>query len=175
VDNQTTPIKLRRLDLGQAASFAALRSVVMGAPHYARAYDGRAPGDDDVKELIASLPPGCAASQKELLVIDGHLGGAPIGCLSLVRGWPAADTVHIGLLLLVESCQGLGHGRAAWAAFEARARGWPEVRRARIAVLGIDRRAQRFWRHQGFVPTGEALRSWRLGVQLLILSKRLQT
>jgi len=165
------PIALRLLDPQAATSFTALRDVVLGAPAYSRAYDGRAPTDSDARELIASRPADCQPSQKELLAIEAD--GATIGCISLVRGWPAADTVHVGLLMLVEIHQGHGHGQAAWAAFEARLRGWPEARQVRIAVLAVDGRAQRFWRRLGFAPTGQALRSWLIDAELLIMSKRL--
>ena len=164
-------LELRLLDPRAADSFAALRDVVLGAPAYARAYDGRAPTEEDVNDLIASRPEGCEPSQKELLAIEAD--GATIGCISLVRAWPAADTVHVGLLMFVETHQGRGHGQAAWAAFEARLRSWPDARQVRIAVLGIDGRAQRFWRRLGFAPTGQLVRSWQLGSELLIMSKRL--
>jgi GNAT superfamily N-acetyltransferase len=162
---------LRLLDPKAADSFAALRAVVLAAPRYAQSHGGCATAEADVRELIGSLPPGCKPAQKELWLVQAE--GMPIGCISLVRGWPAADTAHIGLLLIAENQQGQGHGSAALAALEERLLRPPAMQRMRIAVLSDQPRVQCFWRRQGFAETGQVQPSWAPGAELRFMAKRL--
>jgi len=55
------------------------------------------------------------------------LEGGMIGCADVIRGWPSADTAHIGLLLLTESYHGRGLGRRAYEAIEVQTRRWLRV------------------------------------------------
>ncbi len=145
-------VALRVLDASSPREVAALEAVLMAAPGYTELCQGRAPAAGDARDLLEALPPHCPASAKRVYGI--YLGDTLIGCADVVRGWPDASRCHIGLLLLAEPFQGLGHGRSALGAIEAAAAAWPEVQRLRIGVVETNAPALAFWPRCGFRPTG---------------------
>lgn len=165
-------LRLRPLDADTAADRQALRQVVFGAPAYAIACDGHPPREGDVEELVASRPPGSQPSQKQLLGIA--LDGDTIGCISLVRGWPAPDTAHIGLLLLDEAHQHQGLGHQAHAELEALLQEWPEINRLRVAVVSASEPARRFWQREGYREEGSSSAPSTVAGGLTIMSKPLR-
>jgi GNAT superfamily N-acetyltransferase len=85
-----------------------------------------------------------------------------IGCLAVVRGYPAGDIVFLGLLLVAEAHHGHGIGRAAYEQVEALCRSWPGIRRMRLAVVESNAQVIPFWEKMGFRRTEET-RPYRHG------------
>ncbi len=138
---------------GEPDDMAALQRVLEGAPRYAELVTGAPPGPADAQSTFTILPDGKTYDDKFVLGIFDD--GAMVGCVDVIRGWPGPDTAHIGLLLVAESHQRRGIGRAAWAEVEAMVRRWPTCTRLRLGVLRSNPDAARFWVREGFVATGE--------------------
>jgi uncharacterized protein len=161
-----------RLLTGERGEMADLQRVLEGAPRYAERITGVPPGPADAQSMYTILPEG--KSYEDKFVYGIYEGDAMIGCADVIRGWPRADTTHIGLLLFAERHQRRGHGRAALAAIEQEARDWG-AKRLRIGVVRTNEDVLAFWRACGFAPTGE-LKPYRYGPvasQVVILEKSL--
>ena len=159
-----------RLLAGEREEMAALQRVLEGAPRYAERLTGAPLGAADAQSTYTVLPEG--KSYEDKFVYGIYEGGEMIGCADVIRGWPRADTVHIGLLLLAEAQQRQGHGRRACEEIEREARGWG-AKRLRIGVVGTNEDVLPFWRKLGFVPTGE-VKPYRYGPiqsQVTVLEK----
>ena len=78
-----------------------------------------------------------------------------IGCADVIRGYPVRESAVIGLLLLAESWQRRGLGRAFAALIERRVASWPEIERFRLGVVASNPGALVFWRKLGYRETGE--------------------
>jgi predicted GNAT family N-acyltransferase len=103
--------------------------------------------------VLSALPPSAKPDQKHLwsLRIEGRL----VGCLDVLRQWPARHTLSIGLLMIDPQLRRQGIGDAALAHLRDRTRAWAGIRRWRVAVVQSQRDALRFWHAAGFVETGE--------------------
>ncbi|EPG42647.1 hypothetical protein F907_00071 [Acinetobacter colistiniresistens] len=73
-----------------------------------------------------------------------------IGCIDILQGYPESSIVFIGLLLFIESHQGLGYGSQAVNFISGLAHTWGGDR-LRIAVVQSNVSAFVFWSKQGFV------------------------
>ena len=148
---------------------AALQAVLEAAPRYYDAVTGLPPGPAEAQSLITDLPPGKSYDDK--LVFALYAGAAMIGCADVIRGWNAPHKAIIGLLLLAESRQGRGLGRAfALLVERAIAARWPEIDTLRLGVVASNDGALPFWRALGFVETGEVKTGppqWRADVIVL--------
>jgi GNAT superfamily N-acetyltransferase len=104
-------------------------------------------------ELLGTLPAGAGPAQKYLwaLRLDGRL----VGCLDVLRQWPARNTLSIGLLMIHPLLRGQGIGHAALEQLRQRTRAWSGVRRWRVAVVETQAEARRFWRGKAFSDTGQ--------------------
>lgn len=108
---------------------------------------------DDVAQMLRVLPPGANAGDKVLWAL--RCQGRVVGCLDVTRHWPRQGTVSIGLLLVDETLRRRGFGASIMTGLAVRCRTWPGVRRLRAAVVEHQGAALAFWRHGGFVDTGE--------------------
>jgi GNAT superfamily N-acetyltransferase len=108
-------------------------------------------GPGDVQSLFYSLPQGASPDDKVLLVVER--GGAVLGLVDAVRGFPASGAVSVGLFLLAPSVRGRGLGRALAEALLARAEG---VSLVRATVPSGWRPGERFLERLGFVLGEEA-------------------
>lgn len=162
-----------RLFHGEPDKMAALQRLIESAPTYAERITGAPPGPADAQSLYSILPPDKSCEDK--FVFGLHEGDRMVGCIDLIRRFPDEATAHIGLLLIAEPDQGRGLGRAAVRLIEDTARGWPECRRLRLAVVRTNETVLPFWTAQGFAPTGEVkpYRYGRVESESVILAKPL--
>jgi uncharacterized protein len=160
-----------RLLTGEPEEMAALQRVIEGAPVYTQRITGYPPGPADAQSLMTGCPPDVEHADKFVWGITRE--GGMIGCADVIRGWPSADTAHIGLLLLTESYHGRGLGRRAYEAIEAQTRRWPPVRTLRLAVVATNAQVLPFWHRMGFTETGEVrpYRYDKLTSESIILTK----
>lgn len=162
-------MKLRLLQ-GEREEMRELQRVLEEAPHYAERITGAPPGAADAQSTYSALPEG--KSYEDKFVFGIYAGGEMVGCADVIRGWPRADTAHVGLLLIAEPHQRRGHGRAAYHALEKQIRAWG-AKRVRIGVVRTNEDVLPFWKLLGFAPTGE-VKPYRYGPvvsEVLILEK----
>ena len=106
--------------------------------------------------VLSALPAPANGAQKCLWAL--RIDGEPVGCLDVVRQWPARHTLSIGFLMIAPDWRGQGLGLAALTQLRERTRAWAAIHRWRIAVVQSQSDALRFWHAQGFVETGERQR-----------------
>jgi RimJ/RimL family protein N-acetyltransferase len=156
---------------GRAAEMAALQGVLEAAPAYFRIVGGAPPGPAEAQSLFTALPPGKGYDDK--FVWGLYSGPAMIGCADVIRGYPTADKAVIGLLLLAESWQQYGFGRAFAALVEQAIADWSAITRLRIGVALANPRALRFWQRLGYIETGEVKPADPGGFPIAVLEKPL--
>ena len=158
---------------GAAGELADLQRVMEGAPRYSHIATGAPPGPDRAHTLYTMLPEGKDRSDK--FVFGIYHEGSMVGCVDVIRGYPDAATAFIGLLLISETAQGRGVGRASYRATEEIVRGWDGCRQVRLGVLRNNHDALAFWRKLGFAQSGE-VRPYQHGpvtTDILIMTKSL--
>ena len=167
-----TAVTLQLLQ-GGAEELAELQRVLEGAPSYSHIATGAPPEPGRALDLYTMLPDGKDRSDK--FVFGIHVAGGMVGCVDIIRGFPDQATAFIGLLLISETAQGRGVGRAGYRAAENIVRGWDGCRHVRLGVLRNNDGAQAFWRRLGFAETGE-VRPYQHGpvsTDILIMTKTL--
>lgn len=92
--------------------------------------------------------------------------GALIAVADLILGYPDAATAYIGLFMVDAAVQGQGIGSRIFSglADALRQEGFARVR---LACMQGNRQSEGFWRHNGFLPTGE-VRETAHGTALLM-------
>jgi GNAT superfamily N-acetyltransferase len=139
---------------GELDEMADLQRVLEGAPTYFELTTGHPPGAAEAQSLFTVLPPeGLDYADKFDWGIVTEAG--LVGCIDVLRGWPTADTAHLGLMLISEDHVGQGIGRAAFEALEHEVRRWPGITRLRAAVVATNAQVLPFWKRMGFTETGE--------------------
>ncbi|HUH94762.1 MAG TPA: GNAT family N-acetyltransferase [Casimicrobiaceae bacterium] len=132
---------------------AALQCVLESAPGYFETVCAAPPGRAEAQSTFSALPEGKTYDDK--FVWGLYSGEAMIGCADVIRGYPSPERAIIGLLLLAETWQRRGLGRAFATLVERRIASWPEVERLRIGVVASNGGALAFWRKLGYRETGE--------------------
>jgi GNAT superfamily N-acetyltransferase len=138
---------------GAGGEMAALQRVIEDAPTYAELVTGAPPGLADAQSTYTALPPGMTYADKHVFGV--YLGSQMVGCIDLIKGYPAPDTALLGLLLIAESFQGRGIGSAAYRATEATVRAWGTCTKIRLGVVRTNAAVLPFWIRLGFTETGE--------------------
>ncbi|MBB6464613.1 GNAT superfamily N-acetyltransferase [Aminobacter lissarensis] len=127
---------------------AAVRDLYDRAADFVMLESGTEPSDAMVEQFFTDCPPGVdfATSQKLGMF---RPSGQLVAIADLAFGYPEADDAYVGLLLLDESCRGMGLGRTFLDHLTgiARAR---NARRLLIAVLDENARGRAFWEREGF-------------------------
>lgn len=154
------------------AQMAALQRVLEAAPAYFQAIGRGAPSPAEAQSVVTALPP--AKGHDDKFVWGLYSGATMIGCADVIRGYPTADKAVIGLLLLAEPWQGQGLGREFASLIEQAIGGWEAIARLRIGVALGNARALGFWRHLGYVETGEVKIAEPVRVPVAVLEKPLQ-
>jgi GNAT superfamily N-acetyltransferase len=147
-------VNIRRFDPDEEG---ALQALLESDPAYAERITGAPPGPSDALSLLIGRPEGVDPADK--VVLGGWEGERLVGVLDLIRGYPDADRVFVGLLLIDPSARGRGLGRELLGAIEAH-RGSASV--ARLSIVDANAGVTGFWEREGFRPTGET-RPWRYG------------
>jgi ribosomal protein S18 acetylase RimI-like enzyme len=142
-----------KLLTGQRDEMAALQEVLEAAPAYFRIITGLPPGAAEAQSTFTALPPDKTYDDK--FVWGLYSGASMIGCADVIRGYPTREKAVIGLLLLAESWQRRGLGRAFATLIEQAIAGWPEIERLRLGVCESNTSALDFWRKLGYHDTGE--------------------
>ncbi len=143
-----------RLLTGQPCEMAALQRLLDNAPTYAEHANGHPSGAAGAQSLFSTVPPGVTHDNKYLygFMIDGP---AMVGCVDIIRGWPAPDTVLIALLLLDATHQDQGLDESAYHAVEEKVRRWPEIDTIQVCAVRSTDAALPFWLRMGFARTDE--------------------
>lgn len=138
--------QIRRLVQGHDA--LAVRDLYNRAADFVALETGLEPDDTTVAEFFADCPPGAdiAKSQKlGLFLPDDRL----IAIADLAFGYPETDDAYIGLLLIDQSCRGMGLGSIFLEHLKGLAR-TGNASRLLIAVLDENPSARAFWEREGF-------------------------
>lgn len=143
----TSVITIRTLTRGSSVDVSNVRRIFTAAPSYSQIVEGRPPSDADVDAFFDGLPPGKNASDKFSFGL--FLGTDMIGCADVIRAYPTDDRAFIGLLLLSESHQGRGYGKACFTLLTRLARDW-NCEAIRLGVVSTNSRALAFWQREGF-------------------------
>ena len=150
--NQSGALTLRLLT-GQTAEMGELQRVLEAAPSYYLAVTGLPPGSAEAQSTYTGLPPDKTYADKFAWGL--YTGGSMIGCADVIRGYPAPYKAVIGLLLLAQSWQGRGLGRAFAQLVEQAIGAWPEIECLRLNVAVSNAGAHAFWLKLGYCDTGE--------------------
>jgi ribosomal protein S18 acetylase RimI-like enzyme len=132
---------------------AALQRVLEAAPAYFLTVTGLPPGNAEAQSTFTALPPDKTYADK--FVWGLYARESRIGCADVIRGYPVPEKAVIGLLLLVESWQRRGLGRAFATLIEQAISAWPEIEMLRLGVAAANADAFAFWRELGYHETGE--------------------
>jgi ribosomal protein S18 acetylase RimI-like enzyme len=145
---------------GSAEDLAAVRAVLDHAQGYARAVHGGAFGPEEAESVVRDLPPGAPGDAKRVFLIRS--GESTVGVIECIVGYPTAGTLMLGMLVIDERRQGLGHGRQAVRWVEQHAREHEGCTRVRLGVVASNASALGFWDAMGYERTGE-IRPWAEG------------
>lgn len=140
-------IRLSCREIRSAEDMAAAYGIYRSNPDYFRLTAGRLPELADVAADREALPEGLDPGQKRFLLYC--LDGVPVAVLDLLAGFPRADTLHIGLLLVdgTRRRQGIGKLLVTALARQAEAEGF---RRLRLGVVAGNCGGRAFWTAMGF-------------------------
>jgi ribosomal protein S18 acetylase RimI-like enzyme len=145
-------ITMRLLD-GEPEEMAALQTVFEESSVFAERLTGLPFGPAEAQSVYTVLPENVSYEKK--LVFGLFSSEIMIGCIDLIVDFPQTGVGAIGLLLICESAQGKGFGRAAYRLLEDYMQRKLGCRSARVSVA---RRTESkgFWIRMGFSDTGES-------------------
>lgn len=123
-----------------------------GLAAYSMKVDGVPRRADGARHLLTATPPGYGREHKIVFAI--RCDARPVGLIDVIRDYPRASTLFVGLLAVIEPCQGRGIGRAAFERLERWARAEIGASRLRLAVVA-ENPVVGFWLAMGFSETGE--------------------
>lgn len=130
----------------------AMQAVIESDAGYVERVTGLPPGPADAQSLLLMRPPDLPEEHK--VVYGVWAAGELVALLDVLRGWPAPDVAHIGLLQVRGDRQGQGIGRRVHELLLSRL--WPEIATLRIAIVQANAAvAEPFWRSLGYAPSGE--------------------
>jgi len=125
-------ICLRRLQ-GESPDIAELQSVLEAAPRYARLTTNSRVGPDDAYSICTTCPDG--KTYEEIFVFGVFLQDTMVACVDVIRSFPDQQTAHMVLILITESYQRRGIGKAAYELVESKVISWGTCSRMRIGVV----------------------------------------
>ena len=131
---------------------ALVEALLDGLQAYSIKVDGVPRRTDGARHLLSATPPGYGREHKTVFAI--RCDARPVGLVDVIRDYPQASTLFVGLLAVIEPCQGRGIGRAAFERLERWARAEIGARRLRLAVVA-ENPVGGFWQAMGFSATGE--------------------
>lgn len=155
----------------QQTDVPALQAFCDANPEYFLLLSGQPPRPDEAQQIFDDRPPAHLrhGSRRLLGLQDGT--GALQAVILLLSDFVQPAVWHLGLFMVATARQGQGDATALYTALEAwmRAQG---ARWARLSVLDVNVRAQRFWSRMGYVqvhrredvPVGER----RIGARVML-------
>jgi RimJ/RimL family protein N-acetyltransferase len=150
--SKSVPIELRKLSADDPNDVTELQRVFESAPSYWKRIAAKEADNDGAIKTLLALPDGKGLGDKFAFGI--FQPGQMIGCADLIRGYPNAETAMLGLLLISESHQNSGLGKASYQEIERYVRSWKAIRKVRIGVVAANSIVLPFWKLMGFVETG---------------------
>ena len=133
--------ELRAVEQPDLAAVLSLLEREPGVP------EGERPTLDSLRRDLAQLPPRCQPSQKDDLALWRE--GRVEAVLDLVRGYPRANTLFVGLLQVEPALRRQGLGREIVSALSAAAAG-AGLERLRLACRRDNEGGRAFWEAMGF-------------------------
>jgi ribosomal protein S18 acetylase RimI-like enzyme len=154
---------------------AQLQRVLDDAPGYFCRVTGSEARRNEAETLFAALPEGRSMDDKSLLGI--YENGEMVGCADVIRAFPDSKKTTIGLLLIVETRQGKGIGRAAYHLVEERIVDRGSCSEIVLGVVRTNDQALAFWSKVGFAPNGtvKPFSNGSVSSELILLTKRLSS
>lgn len=150
---------------------AEVARVMAECPDYYQAVQGRLAGPEEVRGFFHAEVPGIPPEDVRSYGIYSQ--GRLVGLASMVLGWKRPGQSMIGFLAVPERERGHGYARAACCALEAIARASPHGTSMRIGIVETNANAFGFWRHLGFVETGERKALEEFTADVILLEKPL--
>jgi ribosomal protein S18 acetylase RimI-like enzyme len=148
----TLSIELRQLSANDPLNILELQRVLGSAPLYWKRIANKTIESNGAFNVLQALPDGKTYADKYAFGV--FQSREMIGCIDLIRGFPDSETAMLGLLIISESHQKQGLGKACYEALEKVIRSWPEIRKVRIGVIEANGIVLPFWKSLGFVETG---------------------
>jgi GNAT superfamily N-acetyltransferase len=143
-------LSFRRLAPSIPSDLLAFKAAFRGAPSYVYASGGNVPTDEQIEEMMNTMPSGYTAD--DMFIYEVSENTRPCGCAFVARGYPRPETAYLVLLLIVEAVQGRSVGRVALRYLESLARSWGCSSVAAV-VDSANERALKFWLREGYVET----------------------
>ncbi|HTP25671.1 MAG TPA: GNAT family N-acetyltransferase [Anaeromyxobacteraceae bacterium] len=141
--------RLRAL-AARGSDAAQVQACFEDAQDYFVLTEGKLPAKDAAIHLLADAE---VDDHRRVFLLVSHSGGPAVGVLDLYLDYPEPFSAQIGLLLLRESCRGLGYGKETTAALEA-ALVSAGYRALRLSVIEKNVGARAFWDRLGFATVG---------------------
>lgn len=147
-----TELTLRALT---ASDVAAVQQLLEADAGYAERVTGRPLGPNAARDLLEARPPTLSLDDKVVLGVFGD--SQLVAVVDLLRGWPQAGTVHVGLLQVHALHQRRGVGRQVHDLALRWLEAWPEATQLRAAIVETNiEQAAPFWQALGYTPSGAA-------------------
>ncbi|WP_111828178.1 GNAT family N-acetyltransferase [Acinetobacter colistiniresistens] len=141
-------LSYRLLCSDNETDIANIQAVFEATPNYFKLIQGHQVEKNAARNDLKAVPTGHPFTAKFFYAI--YHKEQMIGCIDILQGYPESSIVFIGLLLFIESHQGLGYGSQAVNFISGLAHTWGGDR-LRIAVVQSNVSAFVFWSKQGFV------------------------
>lgn len=141
-------LSYRLLCSDSETDIASIQAVFEASPNYFKLIQGYSAEKNAARNDLKAVPSGHPFTAKFFYAI--YHKGQMIGCIDILRGYPESSIVFIGLLLFIESHQGLGYGTQTVHFISGLANTWG-CDRLRIAVVQSNEPALAFWSKEGFV------------------------
>lgn len=146
---------VRDLNPERSDDVVALQQLLESAPDYSLRVSGVAPTGSAGRDALTVRPEGFPREQKFGIGVWSDDGRQLLGFADVLRGWPEAQTAHIGLLLVHGDSRGIGIGRAVHDAVVHRASEWGGIELLRLNTVESNATAAApFWRALGYRSTG---------------------
>jgi GNAT superfamily N-acetyltransferase len=114
---------------------------------YMELIEARLPNQQDVEDFFVGLRPGKDLTEKS--TFGFFIESEMVGCAETMRGYPAPDSVWIGLLLITQPHQGKGLGKKALALLIETMSGWGYLQ-VQLGVVATNLAGYSFWSKNGF-------------------------
>jgi ribosomal protein S18 acetylase RimI-like enzyme len=165
------PVRLIRFSGATAELKDSVANVLARCGDYYEAVHGRPANAEDVEGVFHAEVPGIPP--EDIRSYGIYAGDELVGLGSIILGWKRPGQSMIGFLAVADQYRGKGYARAAAEALEAVARASAHGTSMRIGIIETNAPAFGFWRHLGFVETGERKTLEEFKGDVILLEKAL--